>query len=248
MSSTPRNTLTKQLELLMGGIMVEVETEAPHYELAIDMAIERYRQRSDGSLSEQVIFLTLEANVNEYTLPHEVQVVRRVHRRGNGSIGSSGINFDPFDAALGNQYFLQWGRTGGLVTWELLSEYKKTLSRLFSGEIDFIWDLPTRKLTVARKFGGSETVMITVYAQRHEDDIISSEYSKPWIRDYALAKCKQMLGEAREKFPSGIPGPAGNVVFNGSQLKSEALAEMQRLEIELQNFVASDYGMPFIIA
>jgi hypothetical protein len=83
--------------------------------------------------------------------------------------------------------------------------------------------------------------------RKPEDIILTDDYTNPWVRDYALAKCKQMLGEARSKFPGGLPGPDGSVTLNGDQLKQDAAAEMERLETELQNFVTSRDGMPFRI-
>ena len=36
-----------------------------------------------------------------------------------------------------------------------------------------------------------------------------------------------MLGEARSKFPGGLPGPGGATTLNGDALKSEALTEIE---------------------
>ena len=45
--------------------------------------------------------------------------------------------------------------------------------------------------------------------------------AEQWIKDYTLASCKYMLGEAREKFAT-IAGPQGGTSLNGSTLKAEA--------------------------
>ena len=58
----------------------------------------------------------------------------------------------------------------------------------------------------------------------------------PWLQDYALALCKEMLGQAREKFAS-IAGPQGGTQLNGAALKGEAKAEMEALETELKNYI-----------
>jgi hypothetical protein len=245
-SESPRSKLIKQIKLLLGDQMTEVELDPEHYAVAIDIALERIRQRSDGSVQEGFLFVTLEPDTNVYTLPNNIQDVGKVNRQGVGLIGASGVNFDPFSAAVNNYYLLQWGQTGGLATWELFSEYKETLGRMFASEISFNWNRSTREITIFRKPGGNETVMLTVYTAKPEDLIITDVYSGPWVRDYALAKCKQMLGEAREKFAS-LGGPQGAVTLNGTALKAEALAEMERLEGEILNFTTSDFGMPFII-
>ena len=39
-----RNDLIKEMELRLGGQMVDVELDPEHYELAIDKSIAKYRQ------------------------------------------------------------------------------------------------------------------------------------------------------------------------------------------------------------
>lgn len=242
-----RSLLQRQLQLMLADGMVEVELDPDHYNLAIDLAIDRLRQRSDGAQQEEVMFLTLQPEQTEYTLGDEVQEVRKIHRRNVGSGTSGGVNFDPFESAFSNLYFLQNGRTGGIATWHLFSEYQETLGKIFGSEIAFIWNVVDHKLTILRKFQHPETVLLTIFTQKSEDALMLDPYTKVWIREYSLAQAKLMLGEARSKYPGGFAGPNGNVVMNGEQLKQEAMTELERLEAEIANFVTGNYGMPFII-
>ena len=244
----PRYKLIKDLQLLLGDEMVDVELEAKHYNLGIDMAVQRLRQRSGGSTEESTLFVTIQPNETKYVLPTEVQDVRKIYRRGVGVNSTGGTNFDPFEAAFSNIYLLQAGRTGGLATWDFFAGYQETIGRVFGSEINFTWDHYTRTLTLIRKVRAEEDIAIHVFNAKPEISIIEDTYTKPWIRDYALAQCKIMLGEARSKFTSGLPGPSGAVTFNGEQLKTEGLADLERLEQEILNFVTADSGMPFIIA
>lgn len=245
---TGRTRLIKQLQLLLGDQMVEVELDPDHYNLAIDMALERMFQRSDGALAEQTLFLKLETDQEFYTLPTNVQEIWKIHRRGVGTtIGGGGANFDPFNASFSTYYMQQWGGNGSLTTWELFGEYRETLSRIFASEVNFIWNYDNHTLQLLRRPEGEETVMLTTFVRKEEGELISNPYSGPWVRDYAHAQCKFMLGEARSKFPGGLPGPQGAVVLNGDQLKQEGLLDMERLENELLNFVPASDGMPFII-
>ena len=68
-----------------------------------------------------------------------------------------------------------------------------------------------------------------------------------WLFSYATAMAKFILGEARDKFPAGFPGPNGSVTMNGQTLKTEAAAEMDKLETQLLQQVASSDGYGFII-
>lgn len=244
---TPRNQLIKKIELMLGSQMVDVELDIEHYNLAIDTAMMKLRQRSDGALLEKDIFLHVTTDVGEYTLPEEVQEVRRLYRRGVGAYTQGGVNFDPVDAAFYNIYLLQPNRSGGLATWDMYNQYLETTERVFASQYNFTWDVNSKKLTLIKKPTADEQVVVRVYARKTEDELINDPYTGIWLFSYSTAMAKYILGEARDKFPGGFAGPNGNIVLNGATLKSEASAEMEKLETQLMHHVAGSDGYGFII-
>ena len=62
------------------------------------------------------------------------------------------------------------------------------------------------------------------------------------IKDYTVATCKYMLGEARSKFVT-IAGPQGGGQLNGDTPKNEVAQEMEKLEQEV--LTAVTYGMGY---
>lgn len=244
---TPRVVLKKQIELMLGSGLVDVELDVDHINLAITIGIEKLRQQSDGALLEKDIFLHLTRDIVEYTLPSEVQEVRRLYRRGIGGSTAGGVNFDPTNAAIVNMYMLQPNQSGGLATWDMYSGFLETAERVFASQLNFTWDVNSHKLTIIRRPTADEEVSVRVYARKSEDDTINDPYTGPWLRSYATAKAKYALGEARDKFPSGFPGPSGNVMLNGATLKTEAQVEIDKLEKELLNMITSADGLPFVI-
>ena len=60
---------------------------------------------------------------------------------------------------------------------------------------------------------------------------------KQWIRRFALAICKEMLGQIRSKFGS-VPIPGDNVTLNGTALISEGKDEQEKLRTELKETLA----------
>jgi hypothetical protein len=74
-----------------------------------------------------------------------------------------------------------------------------------------------------------------MYNYRPDFNLFSDIYAGIWLKDYALANAKMMLGQAREKFPA-IAGPQGSSALNGATLKAEAKAEMDQLEQDLVNY------------
>ena len=236
-----RAKIIDDIRNILGDGMVDVELDPKHYEQGLDLAVDRFRQRSSNANEESTLFLRMLANTNEYTLPNEIIEVRETFRRALGSDEQSGIDIDPFELAYTNLYFLQAGRIGGLATWEAFSQYQETVGRLFGNKINFTWDTVTKKLTLVRKPVHDETLLLQVYMIRTDETLLTDPYAKPWLRDYALAQCKMMLGEARSKF-GNLPGAQGGVTLNGETLKNEATATLERLEDEIQKY--SDGGDP----
>jgi hypothetical protein len=245
--NTPRVLLMKQIELGLGAQMVDVELDVDHLDLAITLGVQKLRQQSDGANLEKDIFLHITRDVQEYTLPEEVQEVRRLYRRGVGAYTNGGVNFDPVDAAFYNIYLLQPNRSGGLATWDFYSQFLETTELLFASQYNFTWDVNQHKLTIIRRPMADEEVVVRVYVRKSEDDLINDPYTGPWLRSYATANAKYMLGEARSKFPTGFPGPNGNVTLNGDSIKQEAAAEIEKLEQQLLNLVTSGEGYAFVI-
>jgi hypothetical protein len=243
---TPKVLLKKQIELMLGAGLVDVELDSEHINLAIELGLLKLRQQSDGALLEKDIFLHLTRDITEYTLPKEVQEVRRLYRRGVGAYTNGGVNFDPVDAAFYNIYLLQPNRSGGLATWDMYNGYLETVERVFASQLNFTWDVNQHKLTIIRRPTADEEVGVRVYVRKSEDDMINDPYTGPWLIAYCTAKAKYMLGEARDKFPGGFPGPSGTVTLNGATLKQEAQVEIDKLEKELLNMITSGDGYSFI--
>ena len=249
------NLQTKKQEIfdyvyaLLGGGMVDVELDPIHYETALTKALTRFRQRSDASVEESYIFLETVVDQNEYTLPNEVMEVRQIFRRSIGSRsggGDGGTVFEPFNLAYTNTYLLSSSNMGGLATYDFFSQYQELVGRMFGSFIEFKWNNTTKKLTLLQRSRAEETLMLYCYNYRPDMQLLDDYLAKQWIKDYTLATCKYMLGEAREKFAT-IAGPQGGTSLNGSSLKAEAQSEMEKLEIEVSNAVPGGTGYGFVI-
>jgi len=59
---------------------------------------------------------------------------------------------------------------------------------------------------------------------------------KQWIRRFALALCKEVLGQIRGKF-GGVPIPGDNITLNASDLLSQAKEEQDKLREELKTIL-----------
>jgi hypothetical protein len=230
----------------LGEGIVDVELDPKHYDTALERAINRYRQRSSNATEESYSFLELTQNQNKYILPNEIINVRQVGRRTVGSRtegGEGGTLFEPFNLAYTNTYLLRAGATGGLATYFAFASYQELVGKMFGSFIQHHYDNATKTLTITqRPRADKETVVLHCDNYRPDITLFKDIYSKPWIRDYTLAVCKTILGQARGKFNT-IAGPQGGTTLNGDALKQEGEAEMQRLDLEINNY--QEGGTPF---
>lgn len=245
---TPRQEIIDQVLTLLGNNIVEVDVTLDDLNVAMELALDRYRQRSSNAVQEAVFFLTLRPEMQTYTLPKEIIEVSRVHRRGlSANAGNTtGNQYDPFSLAYTNLYLLQPTGQGDLLTYEYYNQWLETAGKMFGSEYDFRWDSREHKLIIFRHQQVNEDVLLTAYMSVTEDGILTGTYSRPWVRSYALAQTKFILGQAYEKF-SSIPGPNGAITLNGAQLKAEAAAEMTALEEDLNKYQDGGRPLPFMI-
>lgn len=242
-----REQLISETQLRLADGIVDVELDREHYDVAIDKSLARYRQLSSGSVEESIIFIQTVDGQTEYTLPDEVMEVRRLYRRGIGTNSGGGTNFDPFDVAFNNMYMLQAGQIGGLAVFDAFAQYKETIGRIFGSEYNFIWNRNTKRLKIMRNIRHEEDIAIGVYNFIPESILLKDVMASPWLAAYALAQSKLMLGEARSKYTSGLPGAGGTVTLNGDALKQEGQAEVESLREKLHNFEEGNTPLGFTI-
>jgi len=242
-----RDELIKELAISLADGMVDVELDRDHYDVAINKAIAKYRQLSTGAVEEAVIFVQTQAGVTKYTLPDEVIDVKRLYRRGIGTNSGGGTNFDPFDVAFNNMYMLQAGQIGGLAVFDAFAQYKETIGRVFGSEYNFNYNRNSHELTILRNVNHAEDIAVGVHNFIPESVLLKDVYASDWLAGYSLAQSKMMLGEARSKFPGGLPGPGGATTLNGDALKSEALTEIEQLIAGLHNMEEGNSPLGFVI-
>jgi|TARA_B100000035_G_scaffold60280_1_gene48534 hypothetical protein len=248
--ATQKQHIFDYVNAFLGGGMIDVELDPMHYETALMKSLSKYRQRSENSVEESYVTMKINENLNEYTLPHEIIEVRKIYRRSIGSrLGGSadgGSLFEPFNLAYTNTYLLAGSGIGGLATYDFFSQQQELVGRMFGSFIEFTWNTSTKKLTILQRPRAEEEVLLWCYNYRPDFEVFNDYKAVQWIKDYTLANCKYMLGEARSKFAT-IAGPGGGTTLNGDALKSEAQMEMEKLEKDLDLAAAGGVGYGFLI-
>lgn len=245
---TLKQNLIEYVRLTLGDQIIDVELDPSHYEAAYQKTIGTYRQRAQNAYEESYSFMELAKDVNIYTLPQEVIQVRQIFRRTFGdSTGPFASNFDPFSQASLNVYLMNFNVSGGLATYDFYSQYVEMAGRMFGAYMNYTWNPVTKKLQLIRDPKGTgENVLLWTYNLKPEVNLLSDFQIQQWIRDYMVAACKMIIGEAREKFGT-IAGPQGGGTLNGAAMKAEAQAQMDAMIENLKNYVDGSQPLTWVI-
>jgi len=245
---TLKQNLIEYVRLTLGDGMIDVELDPAHYEAAYQRTIGTYRQRAQAAYEESYTFMELVKDVNIYTLPQEVIQVRQIFRRTFGdSQGPFASNFDPFSQASLNVYLMNFNVAGGLATYDFYSQYVELAGRMFGAYINYTWNPVTKKLQIVRDPKGTgENVLLWTYNLKPEFNLLQDFQISQWIRDYMVASCKMMIGEAREKYQQ-IAGPQGGSSLNGTAMKSEAQTQIDALLLQLVNYIDGSQPITWVI-
>ena len=245
---TLKQNLFDYVQLQLGSQIIDLELDAEHYEAAYQRTIGVYRQRAQNAYEESYSFLELVTNVNIYDMPQEVITVRQIFRRTFGdSTGPFASNFDPFSQASMNVYLMNFNVAGGLATYDFYSQYVELAGRMFGAYMNYTYNPVTKKLQLIRDPKGTgEAVLMWTYNLKPEFNLLSDFQIQQWIRDYMVAACKMIIGEAREKFGT-IAGPQGGGTLNGAAMKAEAQTQMDALLEDLRRYVDGSQPLTWVI-
>ena len=245
---TLKQNLFQYVRYQLGDQIIDIELDAEHYEAAYRNTVGTYRQRAQNAYEESYTFMELVTNVNIYELPQEVYSVRQIFRRTFGdSTGPFASNFDPFSQASLNVYLMNFNVAGGLATYDFYSQYVELAGRMFGAYMNYTYNPVTKKLQLIRDPKGTgEAVLMWTYNLKPEFNLLSDFQIVQWIRDYMVAACKMIIGEAREKFGQ-YAGPQGGSQLNGTAMKGEAQTSMDKLVEELKNYVDGSSPLSWVI-
>ena len=243
-----KQKMFKNIELRLGGGIIDIELDPEHYDAAYQYAVATYRQRSANAYEESYNVLTVEKNQNSYILPQEVISVKQAFRRTIGlETGPGSTAFDPFSSAIMNTYLLNYNHSGGLATYDLYAGYIELAARMFGGYVIYTYNPVTKEIRFVRDFKGSgEQILLWTDNLKPEIMLLQDMFIANWISSWTLAQCKVIVGEAREKFGT-IAGPGGGTSLNGAQMKAEGTKMFEDLLLELKNYTTGGQPLTWVI-
>lgn len=212
----------------LGFPVVRVELTDFQIKTAIDEAVTELDYHAPYWNTQMAAF-ECSAGVNQYMLPlhiaHSLNYV--VYKKTLLSIQNQAgtLEFDFFIKYFQDNFlFSDFDIPGWYMTQTHLESVRKILSQEGS------WDLINGNVLQLAPTPVLGEDVIVVYRGLNTGTM--HPYYKKWIRNYALAVSKGILGEIRGKF-SSLPSPGGGASLNGSALKQESDQEKEKLKEQL---------------
>ena len=236
-----RINLIKILNAQLGWPQLCVELKEEQFNIAIENAIQNYRQLSDGAYRRGFVIYKLIPGQQNYFLNSAIDKtdhivdIHKIHRMGSLGVYGGGPN-DVWAQAFAQQYYNLAAGGGDILSTHLVAAYGEELTRLFAGDLMFQWHEASRELFITRAIRTNETVIIEAMLERPEQELLQDRWCSQYLQNWALAELKMMLGLIRSKFASGTPGAGGTINLNGELLISEARQDMTELKESLLNF------------
>lgn len=239
-----RLRLIRVLKTQLGWPALCVELSEDMFNIAIDNALETYRQLSVGAYERRFVLFNLLYDQQTYYLnspmdeTDRIVQVQHIHRLNILGVNSSTSNDNIYYQAFLAQFYNQ-GHTD-MLSIHLMAQLSEEFKRIFAGDLPFVWNEAKRELFITRRVSRTEKIIIEAECERTEQELLLDRYCKQWLQGWALAECKETLGLMRSKYSSGTPGPAGTITLNGETLLAEARQDFTELKEALLNYEAQN--------
>lgn len=244
-SPDERRSVHDYIKQFLGYPTVQVELFKSQIDVAIDTALLLIRKYSGFAYTRNFFFLDLKPNQQIYTLANrcvgfnKIVHIKEVSRMRSGWIRTGFAGNEMFGIAALQQMY-----TAGsfdMLSFHLLSSYVKELEQLFATRIVYNWDEKTRNLKLYQQIMTPERVLIDAFVERTEQDLLTNRETSLWIKRWALAEAKAILGQSRGKYVN-LAGPNGSTSLNAQDLLSQSSDEKEKLKEELLDPAMQDYN------
>lgn len=249
-----RLDMISDVKRFLGYPTIQVELDTAQLDFCVTNAIEQLRRRSSFGYKQGYFFLMTEAGKQNYLLTNKVNGNNKIVTIMSGHRTVSAFLSTAYGAGVYGQVVLQHLYNMGtfdLLSYFMVSQYVEQMEMLFASRLTFTWNEQTRVLQFHHTFAGTELVLLEVTVERTEQEILADRWVKNWVQAYALANARMILADIRGKFGS-LPGAGGGVTLNAADLRTQAQADFDRLDKELDDMVAMDmesygHGATFVI-
>lgn len=119
----------------------------------------------------------------------------------------------------------------GMGEYDAYQRWRKTWMRVTSAKPDWLYDEYRKCLWIHNPIARYRASILAF--GNYSGTKTLSDFGARWVKDYALAKSRYLLGEIFAKFSGAIPGPAQNIQLD-TQKRDKAEVKMKELEDALR--------------
>lgn len=155
--------------------------------------------------------------------------------------GTTWSDFSGYNAYGSRGGFRSQGGGVDLVTYELGLQYMEMLKQRYTIRIAVQFLEAERKVRFSPRPSCAGMLVLPVWCRVADEHL----YDQIWIRRYALALCKRVIGMNTKKY-EGIQFPGGGTI-NGEFYYSEGKEEIEKLEKEIADNLYGEPPGPFFV-
>jgi hypothetical protein len=244
-SPDERRVVHDYIRQFLGYPTLQVELFKSQIEVAIDTALLMLRKYSGFGYTRNYFFLDLKPNQQTYLLTdkcvgfNKIVYIKEINRMRAGWIRTAFAGNELFGIAALQQLYTVG--TFDMLSFHLMSSYIKELEMLFANRIVYQFTEKTRQLRIFQQVINPERVLVDAMIERTEQDLMTNRETSLWIKKWALAEAKQILGQTRGKYVN-LAGPNGSTTLNAQDLLSQSVDEKRELTEQLYDPSMQNYN------
>jgi len=233
-----RQTLIEYCLRALGAPVLEINIDDDQISDRIDEALQFYQEyHSDASIRTYVKHKVTQQDItNEYiTVPDALLFIQRVFPISAANNTSSNMFSVSYQMSLNDLYGLR--NPGDLIQYSMTRQYMSLLDMEFNGLGQTIrFNRHMNRLFVEVLWGDkiqvNDYVIIEGYIV-NDPNTFTDIYNDMFLKRYCTALLKKQWGANLIKF-EGLQLPGG-VTLNGRQIFDDAMAEIEKMETEIES-------------
>ena len=217
--------LTDYIKTTLGEPMIRVDVTAQQISQIIDHAVLHFTEFAYGTLEDTVV---VQINgMGEYPMPDTITNILKFSQGSTSNLTNFSANFGAgYVPDIWSSQFFSGSLTGDIIPAIIgISTTKAMLDKFFGDEIVYNFNPYKKVLKVLQNYKGP--AVIHYQYEYLADETCDYIYNHEWIKDYCVAKCRYQWGNNTGKLEQTLVGGAR---INYADMKSEATAELERLE------------------
>lgn len=228
-------TFIADVTTALGGNLIDVELTQEDFDYALNKAIRIWQQRGNNNLNKKFVPFDVVTDQTTYDITtltgEDVQDITRIVKPR-----SDGSSADPFYTSYIQQVWAYRSQLGdNMLDFELARQNLKSFERYTVHETQFIWNHRTGILELLDLPKADNTWVLEAYC-----NLTELEYEDHlWVREYAIAESKIILGRAYRKFQA-LSTPTGETSLDGAEMVAEGKEEQTILLENINDYVDGD--------